>query len=67
MYKEIVDPDFTWVNFTATEQNEILLSKRSNNFLDTSALQALYPNVKNIRDSVKDMLILMRENKKMDK
>ena len=33
MYKEIVDPDFTWINFTIEEQNEILASGRSNNFL----------------------------------
>jgi 3,5-epimerase/4-reductase len=67
MYKEIVDPDFKWENFTVAEQNEILLSKRSNNFLDTTALETLYPEVKNIRDSVKDMLILMSENRKMER
>jgi hypothetical protein len=67
MYKEIVDPDFKWENFSVAEQNGILLSKRSNNFLDTNTLQTLYPGVKNIRDSVKDMLILMKGNKKMER
>ena len=33
MYKEIVDPNFTWQNFTIEEQDEILKSKRSNNHL----------------------------------
>jgi hypothetical protein len=33
MYKEIVDPTFTWNNFRLEEQNQILASKRSNNFL----------------------------------
>lgn len=63
MYKEIVDPSFTWENFTVEEQNQILLSKRSNNFLETSVLQTLYPSVKPIRESVKEMLHQMRKNK----
>jgi len=67
MYKEIVDPDFKWENFSVAEQNEILLSKRSNNFLDTNVLQTMYPEVKNIRDSLKDILLLMKENKKMER
>jgi len=65
MYKEIVDPDFEWENFSVEEQNKILLSKRSNNFLDTTDLENLYPKVKSIHQSVKEMLILMKENKEM--
>lgn len=56
MYKEIVDPDFIWQNFTIEEQDEILKSKRSNNHLDTKILQELYPSVKNIHESVKECL-----------
>jgi 3,5-epimerase/4-reductase len=59
MYKEIVDPDFTWNNFTIDEQNAILDSGRSNNYLDTSKLEKLYPDVKNIKESVRDILIKM--------
>jgi 3,5-epimerase/4-reductase len=59
MYKEIVDPTFTWNNFTIEEQNAILASGRSNNFLETTRLESLYPNVKNIKESVRDMLVLM--------
>ena len=62
MYKEIVDNGFTWENFTIAEQDQILLSKRSNNYLDTTVLQSKYPNVKNIKDSVKEMLISMKKN-----
>jgi nucleoside-diphosphate-sugar epimerase len=65
MYKEIVDPLFTWNNFSIEEQNEILASGRSNNFLDTTRLQTLYPNVKNIKESVKDMLHLMAMQKNL--
>jgi 3,5-epimerase/4-reductase len=63
MYKEIVDPEFIWDNFSIVEQNEILLSKRSNNYLDTSKLESLYPNVMNIKDSVRNILYKMKDNK----
>lgn len=56
MYKEIVDPEFTWQNFTIEEQDVILNSKRSNNHLETKKLQELYPTVKNIRESVRECL-----------
>ena len=56
MYKEIVDTNFTWNNFTIEEQNEILAAGRSNNYLDTSRLEQLYPNVLNIKDSVRKCL-----------
>jgi len=56
MYKEIVDPSFTWKNFSQEEQAKILDSDRSNNYLDTSKLENLYPQVKNIKESVRNML-----------
>jgi 3,5-epimerase/4-reductase len=56
MYREIVDPSFTWKNFTQEEQRKILDADRSNNFLDTSRLTTLYPEVKNIKDSVMECL-----------
>jgi 3,5-epimerase/4-reductase len=56
MYKEYVDPTFTWKNFTIEEQAKILASERSNNYLDTTKLQSLYPDVKNIKDSVRCIL-----------
>jgi 3,5-epimerase/4-reductase len=62
MYKEIVDPEFTWKNFTVEEQNKILAAGRSNNFLDTTKLEKMYPNVKNIKDSVRDILNEMKKN-----
>jgi len=61
MYKEIVDNNFKWENFSINEQNDILLSKRSNNLLDTSKLVEMYPHVKNIKDAVRDILIEMKK------
>lgn len=57
MYKEIVNPTFTWTNFTIEEQNQVLASKRSNNCLDTSKLSASVPHIK---DAVRQVLIQMK-------
>ena len=57
MYKEIVDKDFKWNNFSQEEQRKILAADRSNNYLDTSKLESLYPKIKNIRTSVRECLI----------
>ena len=64
MYKEIVDPLFTWKNFTQDEQRKILTSDRSNNYLDTTKLENLFPEVRNIKEAVKDCLIQYK--KKLD-
>lgn len=61
MYREIVDPTFEWKNFTIEEQNMILAAGRSNNYLDTSRLEELYPNVLNIKASVKKCLEKMKK------
>lgn len=60
MYREMVDKDFTWNNFSIEEQRQILASERSNNFLDTSRLESMY-NVKGIKESVRDVLYKMKE------
>lgn len=60
LYREIVNPDFIWKNFSVEEQNKILASGRSNNHLITTQLQTLFPSVKTIRESVKDTLHRMK-------
>ena len=62
MYKEYVEPNFVWKNFNIAEQDEILKSKRSNNHLDTTLIEKLYPNLKNIHDSVKECLTNYNKN-----
>ena len=64
MYKDIIDPTFTWKNFTIEEQDKILASKRSNNYLDTSKLQKLYPDVPDIKSAVRTCLHDMKTNMK---
>jgi 3,5-epimerase/4-reductase len=56
LYKKHVDPEYTWKNFTEEEQDTILKSKRSNNTLNTDKLVQMYPNVKNIHDSIEHEL-----------
>lgn len=43
LYKQYIDPNYTWSNFTEEEQNEILKSKRSNCTLDTTKLENYHP------------------------
>jgi len=62
MYREIIDKDFKWENFSIMEQNEILLSQRSNNLLDTTKLVEMYPDVMNIKDAIRNILLLMKNN-----
>ena len=57
MYKDMVDPSFTWSNFSQEEQRSILAADRSNNFLDTTKLETLYPQIKSIKQSITDCLI----------
>ena len=57
MYREIVDPTFTWKNFSQDEQRKILAADRSNNYLDTTLLESLYPQVCNIKDAVRKCLL----------
>ena len=56
LYKKHVDPAFEWHNFSLAEQDAVLASKRSNNWLDTHELQRLFPNVKPIQTSVEDLM-----------
>ena len=64
MYRDIVDPTFKWTNFSIEEQSKILAAGRSNNYLDSTKLKLMYPELKNIKDSVRETLIKMAEGKK---
>lgn len=39
MYKDYVDPEFTWSNFTVEEQAKVIVAPRSNNLLDTTRVR----------------------------
>jgi 3,5-epimerase/4-reductase len=61
MYKDIIDPEFTWQNMTYEEQTQLLHNHRSNNCLDTSYLRTLYPTVPDIHTSVKKALLARKQ------
>ena len=57
LYKQHVNPDFEWTNFTVEEQNEILASKRSNNYLDNAKLLSVFPKARCIGDAVEHCML----------
>ena len=59
MYREIVQPDFTWKNFSQEEQLKILAADRSNNELTTDKLTRLYPTLRPIKQSIRETLLNM--------
>lgn len=63
MYRDIVDNNFTWNNFTIEEQDKLLSSKRSNNLMDTNKLSNKY-KVDNIDIAVRKVLLEMKKLKK---
>ena len=62
MYKEIIDPEFTWKNFSKEDQDKILAGGRSNDCLDTTKLISMFPEINHIRVSVRKTLERMKNN-----
>ena len=67
MYKAYVDPTFTWKNFTTEEQRKILACDRSNNLLDTTLLQFFAPEVRPIKDAVRELFQNYEKGEKIQK
>ena len=61
LYKNIVNNDFNWSNFTIDEQTNILSAGRSNNYLSTDKLENYYPKIENIEEAIKNILIKMKK------
>lgn len=55
LYKEYVDHNFTYENFTVEEMNTILKAKRANAELSANKLLKLYPNIPHIKDSITNL------------
>jgi dTDP-glucose 4,6-dehydratase len=64
MYRELVNPFFTWKNFSVEEQRAVLAADRSNNFLETKRLQEMYPDVLPIREAVRQCMLAYRDSMK---
>ncbi|XP_051115046.1 trifunctional UDP-glucose 4,6-dehydratase/UDP-4-keto-6-deoxy-D-glucose 3,5-epimerase/UDP-4-keto-L-rhamnose-reductase RHM1-like [Andrographis paniculata] len=52
MYKQYVDPEFTWTNFTLEEQAQVIVAPRCNNELDASKLISEFPEILLIKESL---------------
>ncbi|EYU38237.1 hypothetical protein ABFS82_13G063000 [Erythranthe guttata] len=52
MYKEYIDADFKWSNFTLEEQAKVIIAPRSNNELDASKLKKEFPELLSIKESL---------------
>ena len=52
MYKDYIDEDFTWKNFTVEEQAKVIVAPRSNNLLETERIVSEIPGILNIKDSL---------------
>ncbi len=63
LYKQYVDPQFQYVNFSVEEQNSILKARRSNNFLDTTKLTREFPELRSIKKSMVDVFKRMQQQK----
>ena len=53
LYKEYVDPNFTWKNINLENLNQILKAKRSNNELDVAKLLNEFPEIPEIHESMR--------------
>ncbi|KAF5734460.1 bifunctional dTDP-4-dehydrorhamnose 3 5-epimerase/dTDP-4-dehydrorhamnose reductase [Tripterygium wilfordii] len=52
MYRDYIDPNFTWKNFNLEEQAKVIVAPRSNNELDSSKLNQEFPEMLPIKESL---------------
>ncbi|KAK8690923.1 hypothetical protein V6N13_074448 [Hibiscus sabdariffa] len=52
MYRDHIDPSFTWKNFDLEEQAKVIIAPRSNNELDANKLKTEFPELLSIKESL---------------
>ncbi|XP_052177316.1 trifunctional UDP-glucose 4,6-dehydratase/UDP-4-keto-6-deoxy-D-glucose 3,5-epimerase/UDP-4-keto-L-rhamnose-reductase RHM1-like [Diospyros lotus] len=52
MYKNCINPDFKWTNFTLDDQAKVIVAPRSNNEMDASKLKKEFPELLSIKESL---------------
>ncbi len=65
LYKEYIDNNFSYTNFSLEEQDKILKARRSNNELDANKLLKEFPSIPNIKDSIKKLFQNINTRKKI--
>eukprot|EP01084_Bolivina_argentea_P032116 59409_1 len=63
MYKEIIDNDHKWENISVDQLKKKcnVKANRSNNKLNTTKLVQWYPNVKSVRQSIRDTMLKIKQ------
>ncbi|KAF8050462.1 hypothetical protein N665_1962s0007 [Sinapis alba] len=64
MYREFIDPSFTWKNFTLEEQAKVIVAPRSNNELDATKLKTEFPEMLSIKEAL--VKFVFEPNKKTE-
>ena len=64
MYKQCIDPAHVYEGFTVEEQDKMLKARRANAELSAEKLLQLYPNVPHIKDSLRALLIRIKNQVK---
>ena len=52
LYKEYIDEELTYENFSVSEQAKVIVAPRSINLLETSRIAAAFPEILGIRESL---------------
>jgi 3,5-epimerase/4-reductase len=52
MYRDYIDPSFSWKNFNLEEQAKVIVAPRSNNELDCTKLKTELPELMSIKESL---------------
>ena len=52
LYKEYIDEELTYENFSVSEQAKVIVAPRPNNLLETSRIAAAFPEILGIRESL---------------
>jgi hypothetical protein len=61
LYKQYIDPVFTYESFTLEEQDRILKVPRSNAELSADKLLKLYPDIPHIKDSLAECFKIIKK------
>lgn len=64
LYKEYIDPEYSYENFTVEEQAKVIKAGRSNNELDVSKLLSVVPDIPDIKTSLKGVFKRMKTERK---
>lgn len=64
LYRQYIDPKFTYTNFTVEEQDKILKARRSNNELDATKILKEFPGIPSIQQSIISVFKKMQKGQK---